>query len=120
MTTRKILLLLVIGFFSVPLLAQNNFSCIIRNAENEPIPNVTVQLKGGGKGSASDENGKITIRNIPDGPQVLVFSGIGFKAQSKTVRFPLSFADSVFSISLEADEREMEPLSFHLPVLIPG
>jgi TonB-dependent starch-binding outer membrane protein SusC len=52
--------------------------------ENEPLPGVTVQLKGTSIGTATDVNGKYTLK-LPDASGVLVFSYIGYVPEEVSV-----------------------------------
>jgi iron complex outermembrane receptor protein len=65
-------------------------------------------LKSTGKGSSSDANGKVTIKNISNGKQVFVFSSIGYKEQTLEFTFPLSKTDSTISVTMEPEEKEIE------------
>ncbi|MFD1145475.1 TonB-dependent receptor [Larkinella insperata] len=52
---------------------------------NQPIPSVTVLLKGTtSTGTVTDVDGRFSL-NVPDGNAVLVFSSIGFQSQEITV-----------------------------------
>ena len=96
--------LLVVNCFS-----QNNFSCIFLDAAtHEPLPDVSVLLRSSGKGSSSDANGKVMIRNIPNGKQVFIISSVGYKEQTLELNFPLSRSDSAISVSMEPEEKEIE------------
>lgn len=109
MAMKKILSLLLACLITIGCFSQNNFSCIVRSANStEPLSNISILLKGSGKGSSTDANGKAILKNIPAGKQVLIFSGIGFKEQFLELIFPLGSADSVFSISMEPEEKEMQ------------
>ncbi len=59
---------------------QNTVSGRVTDSDGEPLPGVTVAVKGTNLGSLTDIDGRFTISNIPDGA-VLVFSFVGLKAQ---------------------------------------
>ncbi len=106
---KKVLFLLWLCLFGVNCISQNNFSCILQDAgTQEPLSNVSVLLKGTGKGSSSDANGKVILKNIPNGKQIFIFSSVGYKEQLLELSFPLSGADSVISISMEPEGKEIE------------
>lgn len=91
--------------------SQNKFSCIVTNATTkEPLPDVSIGSKSVGISGMTDNNGKAILKNIPNGKIVLVISCTGFKSQSLEFNFPLTGTDSIFSISMEPDEKEMEPV----------
>ncbi len=109
MVRKKVLLLLLVGLVTISCFAQNIFSCIVQDAgTKEPLADVSVLLKGSGKGATSDANGKVLLKNIPAGKQVLVFSSIGYKEQSIEINFPISGKDPLVVITLEPEEKEIE------------
>jgi len=100
--------ILLVTFSSMTLQAQNTFSCIIKDAQSqERLQNVSIVLKGTSTGVASDSSGKASLRNIPDGKHVFVFTSVGYNEYSLEVNFPLP-ADSVFTILLEPASTEEE------------
>ncbi len=51
-------------------MGQNTFSAIIRDSvTNEPLAGAIAVIRTLGNGAATDMNGKVILRNIPDGPQ---------------------------------------------------
>ncbi len=56
----------------------------VTDAQGEPLPGVSVQVKGTTTGTVTDINGSFAIR-VPDNSNVLVFSFIGFVAQEISV-----------------------------------
>lgn len=52
----------------------------VTDDKGEPLPAVSVKLKGSSAGVTTDEEGRYTI-NVPDGNGTLVFSFIGFTSQ---------------------------------------
>ncbi|MEP6700767.1 MAG: TonB-dependent receptor, partial [Bacteroidota bacterium] len=104
---KTLLIFFFLCFFTAKGFAQN-FSCIVKDAgTGEPLTGVSISLKGSGKGNSSDANGKVTIKNIPNGRQVFIISNTGYKEQSAEINFPVK-SDSIFIITLEPDEKEME------------
>jgi TonB-linked SusC/RagA family outer membrane protein len=57
---------------------------VITDDTKQPLPGVTIRIKGASIGAVADANGRFTI-NIPDNNTVLVFSMIGFETQEVTV-----------------------------------
>jgi len=85
--------------------AQNSFSfTIVDSASQEPLSGVTVMLKGTGKGVISDADGKATLKNIPNGKQVLLISMIAYKDQSLELNFPLYGNSPTVTINLVHSE----------------
>ncbi len=104
---RCALLILAIFFFSSSCFSQNNFSCIVQQAETgEPLPNVSIRIKGLDRDSITTTKGKTVIR-IPNGTWTILFSHTGFKSKSVVLDFPLA-VDSVFIIRMEPADKEME------------
>lgn len=56
----------------------------VKDAKGEPLPGVTVKIKGTPLGIQTDANGKFRL-SVPDRQTVLVFSFIGFKTAEVTV-----------------------------------
>jgi len=77
-------------FIAVPAIAQ---SVIIKGKVTEsgtgnPVPSVSVMLKGGTSGTYTDENGNFTLTLSSDPPFVLIFSSIGFISREIPVDGP--------------------------------
>jgi outer membrane receptor for ferrienterochelin and colicin len=106
---KRATLLLLICFGSLGVIAQNNFSCVIRDsASQQPLQGISVMLKGTGKGVISDMNGNVILKNIPDGKQVIVFSSIGYLDQTLEFNFPLFGNAHVINVQLVRFEKTEE------------
>ena len=69
--------------------AQNTFKSTVKDSlTKEPLIGASAVLKETSNGSSSDINGKIEIKNIPDGQQTIVFSYIGYKTFELALVFP--------------------------------
>ncbi len=55
----------------------------VRNKEGEPLPGVTVKVKGGSSGAVTDANGQFRV--LADPGAVLQFSALGYEMQDVTV-----------------------------------
>lgn len=79
---KTILLLLLMLLASTMLYAQEqSVSGIVTSVEdNEPLPGVTVLIKGTTQGTVSDISGKYTLP-VPGPDAVLVFSSVGFTSE---------------------------------------
>lgn len=64
---------------------KKNISGIVKNAEGEPIPGVSIVIEGTTVGTITDINGNYTLINVPDNG-TLIFSFIGMK----TLKAPIS------------------------------
>ena len=92
------------------LFAQHIFRATVKDADTkELLIGATAVIKGTANGQMSDENGVITLRNIPDGEQTVEFSFLGYESQQKKFVFPLSNSDTV-RIFLEASTAELEEI----------
>jgi iron complex outermembrane receptor protein len=81
---KKIIIALFLGF-SAMLQAQNLISGTVTNKINQPIKGVSVYASELHKGTTTDENGKFTFNNLPNGKLKLTFTFIGFGTQNKTI-----------------------------------
>ncbi|MBF9255710.1 TonB-dependent receptor [Pontibacter sp. 172403-2] len=78
-------------------------SGVVRDASGQPLPGVSVSLKGTSTGTITDVDGRFTI-DVSGVPQpVLVFSYIGFKDQEVTIG-----DQNTFNISLQEDVKLMD------------
>ena len=63
---------------------SRSISGIVRDSNGEPIPGVTVLIKGTTKGTITDMDGRFSMQNVtPD--QLLIFSFVGMKPQEVVV-----------------------------------
>lgn len=75
---------------------------VITTEDGEPLPGVTVVIKGTNKGTVSDVDGKYTLEKISD-DAVLVFSFVGMKSQEI-----LLGNQSVINLTMEMDALGIE------------
>lgn len=97
------LLFLFLCFTSIPLIAQNVEinGIIIEATTNEPLPGVTVQIKGKDTGTVTNMDGRYSIKaNKGD---ILIFSAIGMKQIEKPV-----ISGSPINVSMEEDNIALE------------
>ena len=103
----KVVLLAILLLASYFMQAQNSFKAFIKSStEKEPLPNVTVVLKGTNKFAVADSTGLIILNNIPSGKQMLVFTHVGQKQKEETFTFPLSSNEPI-EILMEEAQKEM-------------
>jgi iron complex outermembrane receptor protein len=90
--------------------SQNSFKAIIKDKEtSEALPGATAIVKNSSLGASTNEEGLLQIQNIPDGPQVIEFSFVGYESQSITLNFPLSSVEPM-EVLLEGSEEELEEI----------
>ncbi|MDR2765824.1 MAG: TonB-dependent receptor [Tannerella sp.] len=63
---------------------QRTVTGLVTDESGEPLPGVSIALKGTTSGVITDANGRYTV-NVPDGSAVLVFSYVGFETQEIAV-----------------------------------
>lgn len=80
----KFILALLIGFSAI-LQAQNTISGTITDVKKQPLIGVSVYAPELHKGTSTDENGKYSLKNLPNGKLKLTFTFIGFTTQNKTI-----------------------------------
>nr|WP_315143830.1 TonB-dependent receptor [uncultured Flavobacterium sp.] len=103
--------ILIVSFFMALNLcayAQNTLNIVVKSIEtNEPLNGVTASIKGTSNAATSDENGQITLSNIPDGIQEINFSYKGFNEHIETLEFPLK-DKNVIEILLQESSEELD------------
>src|SRR6478609_7848181 len=81
-------ILLLLGLFisaSATLQAQNvTVKGTVTNEKAEPIPNISILVKGTSNGSTTDEKGNYLL-TVKDSSAVLIFSSIGYELQETKV-----------------------------------
>ena len=88
--------------------AQNTFKAVIKDSEKkEPLMGVTVQITGTAIATTSNENGQITLTDIPNGLQSIHFSYVGFNERINNFQFPLTDT-SVVEILLDESSEQLE------------
>lgn len=92
----KNLLTLIVLLLSAPVFAQTITGKVISSADEQPIPGVSILVKGSTTGTVTDAEGKYNI-NAPSGG-VLVFSAIGFQKKEVAVQ-----GKSIIDLRLDED-----------------
>lgn len=102
---RKISMIQLLIYFSVLLVnaQEASLSGKVSSKDGNPIPGVTVILKGTTNGTITDSDGHFVLKSIV-GSKMLVFSFIGMK--SKEV--PITAASSSYSVILDEDTYNLE------------
>jgi len=87
---KRTTVLLAMLLFTVAAFAQNTYKVVIKDAEkNKPLPGATVKILNTEIREVSDENGSVTLNNVPSGKQVIQYSFVGFHTSTDTLTFPL-------------------------------
>ncbi|WP_375191119.1 TonB-dependent receptor plug domain-containing protein [Chryseobacterium sp.] len=105
--------ILIVSFFmalNLCVYAQNTLTAVVKSSgTKEPLIGVTASIKGTSIGATSNENGQITLFNIPNGLQEIHFSYIGFNERIDTLEFPLKDT-SVIEILLKESSEELDEI----------
>jgi iron complex outermembrane receptor protein len=80
----KFILALLIGFSAI-VNAQNTISGTITDSKKQPVIGVSIYAPELHKGTSTDEKGKYSLENLPNGKLKLTFTFIGFTTQNKTI-----------------------------------
>ncbi|EIM78685.1 TonB-dependent receptor plug [Nitritalea halalkaliphila LW7] len=96
-----LLLLFLLCFHFVEAQQRSVSGVVISGDDKEPIPGVSVQVKGSTTGTVTDLDGKFTI-NVPGPEAILVFSYIGYQAQEIAAG-----SRSTLDVTLNEDVRQL-------------
>jgi len=92
----------------VNLVAQNEIKIrVVDSTTAEPVPSAIVGIKNTSIGMSSDEDGRATFSNIPDGQHIFVVNSIGFISKEVVVNFPRTDT-AALTIKIVASTNEME------------
>ncbi|WKD86350.1 TonB-dependent receptor SusC [Polaribacter huanghezhanensis] len=101
----KIILKALFLLGCITVTAQNSLSGTITDINKEPLIGAQVYSTEFHKGAITDENGKYTLKNLPNGKVKISFSFIGYQEQTKTIEFnsenktlDIFLLESVFTI----------------------
>lgn len=96
----KLIAVAAILFAVVTANAQNEYNARVFDAETgSPLYGANAQVEGTTLGATTNEEGYISIENIPDGEHTIIFTYIGFETREETYEFPLE-QEQVFEIRL--------------------
>ena len=88
--------------------AQNTWTAkILDNETKSGLPAATAFLKGTAIGAKTDDQGVLTMANIPNGEQTIVIKLVGYQEKSVTIKFPLQQVE-IPTVLLEASTDELE------------
>jgi iron complex outermembrane recepter protein len=104
---RKLLLLLSIVFFSIPVFAQQTVSGRVTDDKGVGIEGISVKEKGGAAGTSTDKNGYFSLKVKDSRNPSLVFSGVGFTEKEDTQNGSKSFDVTLVSNTVTLGGIEM-------------
>ncbi len=109
MMKNKIITLLLVAFATITN-AQNTLDVMVSDAENkEVLIGATLLLKGTNNGVSTDVDGLATLKNIPNGEQIISISFIGYEEEHLSLKFPIESA-KVYSILLNPSDTEIDEI----------
>ncbi|OLY94913.1 TonB-dependent siderophore receptor [Cnuella takakiae] len=82
----------------------------ILTTDGQPAAGVSVDLRGTGKGTVTDENGFFQLRNVKPGNYTLVVSFVGLKTQEQEVQVKEA-ATAQYSLNLQEDSRHLQEVT---------
>jgi len=102
---KHLLLVLIILLFTGKMMAQNitGISGTVVDAQNEPIPGVSVIVKGTSGGTATDAQGKFDLNVADASTKTLVFVFLGYKTQEQVIG-----RKNNFLVVMEEDTKQLE------------
>lgn len=102
---KKYIIALILGF-SAMVQAQNKISGTVTDAQNLPIPSVSVYAPDLHKSTITDSNGYYEIKSIPTGKLKISFSYVGFTSQNKIIA--ITDNETQLNVLLEETHFEMD------------
>lgn len=103
---KKLFVFVAMLWITSAALAQNTYKAVIRDAQtNQPLAGATVRVTTANLGAKSDDNGAVSISNIPSGSQMIQFSFVGYQTRMDTLTFPQN-QDTVVIVSLEPNQED--------------
>lgn len=105
---KKLIFIFSVLFAQISL-AQNTFKAtIVSDKTKEVLIGATAQIPVLQKGGTANENGEITINNIPNGEYEIIIRYIGFEEKRKKFTFPPAKPNEKIEIDLEPSASQLE------------
>lgn len=82
---------------------DRTLSGTVRDSQGEPLPGVSVTVRGSNRGVVTNNSGRFSL-SLPDGPQTLVFSAVGYRSVEQAV----SAGQSSFDVVLETNTQDLD------------
>ncbi|GAB3331112.1 TonB-dependent receptor [Marivirga atlantica] len=97
-----LLIILSVSFISFAKAQTYTIDGIVKsNKGGEAVPFATIQVKGTALGTATDEQGKFIIKNIPADKQTFIVSSVGYKTKEINLDDSVQNNDILFVIEAE-------------------
>ncbi|MCK5907148.1 MAG: SusC/RagA family TonB-linked outer membrane protein, partial [Flavobacteriales bacterium] len=94
---------LLLLFFSISIFAQSQYSGIVLDENNEPLPGVSIIIKGSLQGTSTDFDGNFII-DANEG-DILEFSFMGYYTQTQKLS-----SQATYNISLQPDTKALDEI----------
>ena len=92
-------------------LAQNSFYAYIKDSKTkEAIPGVIVNIINTSIGTASNSNGFIELKAIPEGQVIIMFHAIGYADRLDTLNYPFYKTDTI-ALLLTPEDQDLEEIT---------
>lgn len=104
---------LFIYSFLVPLYGQDGKSSIlgeVTDINGRPIPGITILIENTNKGTTTNFDGHFNLKNITAGKIVLVFSGVGYIKQKRTLELEKS-QNVALNIEIQEDILQIDEIT---------
>lgn len=102
---KKIIFLFLTVYSFAISYSQNSLKIIVKDSKTKEIlTGVSAIVNNTSKGTTSNSNGFIELRNIPNGKQVVSFTVTGYKKRTDTLDFPLPSTDTIELLLLLEDK----------------
>lgn len=106
---KKLYSAMALLFFTQLCMGQYALKAIVKDADTkERLPGATAVQLHTTKAAQSDNNGFVTINDIPGGKQVIAFRFLGYQQRTDTILFPQ--ASDTLEILLEKEGEEIEEI----------
>jgi outer membrane receptor for ferrienterochelin and colicins len=108
---KKIILSVLTLFITTLTFAQNIWKAKVTDTESKsPLTEAYAILKGTTINAKADEKGIITLNNIPNGVQIIIFKLVGYEQKEISLTFPLMQTEPK-EVLMEATEDELEGIT---------
>ncbi len=95
-------------FLSTDVYAQATIKGNVTDNNQQAVVGVNIVLESSGAGTVSDVNGNYELKNVPVGENVISFSFVGFKSETRIVQVEASSGVIQLDLLMEEDAEMME------------
>ncbi|NDK55623.1 TonB-dependent receptor [Pontibacter fetidus] len=105
---KKYISLLLLLLCSTVAYSQHTFKAIVKDSETkQPLIGATASISGTTIGASTDQDGAVTLTDIPAGAQTIRFSYLGYEDRIEALTFPL-VQEMPLVVLLEPSGEELE------------